>query len=248
MSIFNAPTFYSAPDRQTYSSGNFFIPQEKYTFGGMPRQVIPTGGITATTTANVLPRRILPFDQGDSGDDGNTIIGAKDPYAYTGPGSSKGTFNIEDIGEGTIDYEDIYYNPNNLSKADLAKMGLAYTLGGPITGIFQAIRTNKQREAREKAALQAELDREYGRRRADFADIRDGSAPSGGTWSGGEAAYSNPSTGISGGEFTDSLGNTDYQDAYDPGGGEKDGGFIDGTNRRMDFMGGGIANLVDIYD
>ena len=49
MSIFNAPTFYSAPDRQTYSSGNFFIPQEKYTFGGLPRQVIPTGGITATS-------------------------------------------------------------------------------------------------------------------------------------------------------------------------------------------------------
>jgi len=34
----------------------------------------------------------------------------------------------------------------------------------------------------------------------------------------------------------------------DYGGGEKDGGFIDGTNRRMDFMMGGLANLVDIYD
>ena len=248
MSIFNAPTFYSAPDRQTYSSGNFFIPQEKYTFGGLPRQVIPTGGITATTTANVLPRRILPFNQ-DSGDDGNTnIINNIDPYAYTGPGSSKGVFDEDDIREGTIDYNDIYYNPNNLSKADLAKMGLAYTLGGPITGIFQAIRTNRQREAREKARLQAELDREYGARRADFADIRDGSAPSGGTFDGGQAAYSNPSTGIGGGQFTDALGNVDYQDAYDPGGGEKDGGFIDGTNRRMDFMGGGLANLVDIYD
>jgi len=248
MSIFNAPTFYSAPDRQTYSSGNFFIPQEKYTFGGLPRQVIPTGGITATTTASVLPRRILPFGQGDSGDDGNTIIGAKDPYAYTGPGSSKGTFNIEDIGEGTIDYDDIYYNPNNLSRADLAKMGLAYTLGGPITGIYQAIRTNRQREAREKAALQAELDREYGKTRAQFADIRDGSAPGGGVFDGGQAAYTNPATGIGGGQYTDELGNVDYQDAYDPAEGNADGGFIDGTKRRIDFMGGGLANLVDIYD
>ena len=34
----------------------------------------------------------------------------------------------------------------------------------------------------------------------------------------------------------------------DYGGGEKDGGFIDGTNRRMDFMMGGLADLVDIYD
>mgnify|MGYP003144066395 CR=1 FL=1 len=39
-----------------------------------------------------------------------------------------------------------------------------------------------------------------------------------------------------------------YNDPFDPGGGEKDGGFIDGTNRRMDFMMGGLANLVDIYD
>jgi len=34
----------------------------------------------------------------------------------------------------------------------------------------------------------------------------------------------------------------------DYGGGEKDGGFIDGTNRRIDFMMGGLADLVDIYD
>ena len=34
----------------------------------------------------------------------------------------------------------------------------------------------------------------------------------------------------------------------DYGGGEKDGGFIDGTNRRIDFMIGGLADLVDIYD
>ena len=248
MSIFNAPTFYSAPDRQTYSSGNFFIPQEKYTFGGLPRQVIPTGGITATTTASVLPRRILPFGQGDSGDDGNTIIGAKDPYAYTGPGSSKGTFDIEDIGEGTIDYDDIYYNPNNFTRGDFAKMGVAYMLGGGPAGIFQAIRTNKQKEAREKARLQAELDREYGRTRAQFADIRDGSAPGDGVFDGGQAAYTNPATGIGGGQFTDELGNVDYQDAYDPAEGNADGGFIDGTKRRIDFMGGGLANLVDIYD
>ena len=43
---------------------------------------------------------------------------------------------------------------------------------------------------------------------------------------GGQAAYTNPDTGVGGGQFTDSMGNTDYQDAYDPGGGEKDGGII----------------------
>ena len=263
MSIFAAPSFYNQADQNIFTGGDRFITQERFRLGdpiqknisfnsgipsttaanmlppppfvpinqgGQGRQVIPTGGITATTTASVLPRRILPFDQGDSGDDGNTIIGAKDPYAYTGPGSSKGTFNIDDIGEGTIDYDDIYYNPNNLSKADLAKLGGAYLLGGPITGIYQAIRTNKQKEAREKARLQAELDREYGKTRAQFADIRDGSAPGDGTC-------------IGGGQYTDELGNVDYQDAYDPGG---DFNLADGG--RVGYIGGGIANLVDIYD
>ena len=32
-----------------------------------------------------------------------------------------------------------------------------------------------------------------------------------------------------------------YNDPFDPGGGEKDGGFIDGTNRRMDFSNGGLS-------
>ena len=39
-----------------------------------------------------------------------------------------------------------------------------------------------------------------------------------------------------------------YNDPFDPGGVEKDGGVIDGTNRRMDFMMGGLTDLVDIYD
>ena len=66
MSIFSAPSFYAAPDRQTYSAGNYFIPQEKYTFGGMPRYLMPSG-ITATTAANAIPP-ILPINQGGGGD------------------------------------------------------------------------------------------------------------------------------------------------------------------------------------
>ena len=68
MSIFSAPSFYAAPDRQTYSAGNFFIPQEKYTFGGVPRYLMPSG-ITATTAANAIPP-ILPINQGGGGDGG----------------------------------------------------------------------------------------------------------------------------------------------------------------------------------
>jgi len=39
-----------------------------------------------------------------------------------------------------------------------------------------------------------------------------------------------------------------YNDPFDPGGGEKDGGFIDGTNRRMYYMDGGLADMLEIYD
>jgi hypothetical protein len=39
-----------------------------------------------------------------------------------------------------------------------------------------------------------------------------------------------------------------YNDPFDPGGGEKDGGFIDGTNRRTYYMNGGLADMLEIYD
>ena len=57
---------------------------------------------------------------------------------------------------------------------------------------------------------------------------------------GDDSAYSSGKAGI--------QSDGSYNDPFDPGGGEKDGGFIDGTNRRMDFMMGGLADLVDIYD
>ena len=41
---------------------------------------------------------------------------------------------------------------------------------------------------------------------------------------------------MGGGQFTDSMGNVDYQDPYDPGGGEKDGGIIG-------YKKGGLATM-----
>ena len=46
----------------------------------------------------------------------------------------------------------------------------------------------------------------------------------------------------SGGETT-AGDDTSYSDPFDPGGGEKDGGFIDGSNRRKFFY-GGIASIL----
>ena len=237
MSIFNAPTFYSAPDRQTYSSGNFFIPQEKYTFGGLPRQVIPTGGITATTTASVLPRRILPFNQ-DSGGDDNIITGTKDPYGYTGPGSSRGTFNIEDIAEGTIDDEDIIRGPD-LTKAQLAKAYGNYAFLGPFAGGYSLYRASKANEQAEIDRINQEIALQYGslggigaeeaQRRQDEAG---GSVQSSDDYSsfGGRGDEGATGANFSGDFATDSA-------SYDLA----DGG-------RVGYMGGGITNLVDIYD
>ena len=64
---------------------------------------------------------------------------------------------------------------------------------------------------------------------------------------GGQAGSYGPG-GDSGRQFDSSGAEVGYNDPFDPGGGEKDGGFIDGTNRRIDFMMGGLADLVDIYD
>jgi hypothetical protein len=66
-----------------------------------------------------------------------------------------------------------------------------------------------------------------------------------------ERAYREETGGQGGSYSTGESGvqsDGSYNDPFDPGGGEKDGGFIDGTNRRMDFMMGGLADLVEIYD
>jgi len=63
----------------------------------------------------------------------------------------------------------------------------------------------------------------------------------GGQWVGGSPAYTHQGQG--GGEFIDTQGNIDYHDPYDPGGGEAQGGFIDGTNRRRSYFDGGLLSL-----
>ena len=96
----------------------------------------------------------------------------------------------------------------------------------------------EQEKRRQEAAFQAQLNRDQRRQRQrDLSTI--------------EQAYRDFASGRDDGYASGSAGvqsDGSYNDPFDPGGGEKDGGFIDGTNRRMDFMGGGLADLVDIYD
>ena len=78
--------------------------------------------------------------------------------------------------------------------------------------------------SQQAAADQARIDRAY---REDTGGDAGSYAPGGGS---GEHA-------------ADESGST-YTDPFDPGGGEKDGGFIDGSNRRVPFFYGGLARLL----
>ena len=101
----------------------------------------------------------------------------------------------------------------------------------------------EQEKKRQEEAFQAQLKKEQReRRQQDLATIESAYDRFS---RGDDSAYASGEAGIQ----KDSSGTeVGYNDPFDPGGGEKDGGFIDGTNRRMDFMMGGLADLVDIYD
>jgi len=81
----------------------------------------------------------------------------------------------------------------------------------------------KQEQERQRQSDQARVDRAY----------REETGGQGGSYSTGES-----------GQQSDGS----YNDPFDPGGGEKDGGFIDGTNRRTYYMNGGLADMLEIYD
>ena len=106
----------------------------------------------------------LKYIQEGGGDGGDNDTGPKD-YGYTGPGStgSVGGFNIDDIGEGTIDDEDIENNPTgSLGIVDALRAMGAFTFGGPINAGFsinKSINRNKQKEIDK---INAEIDAQYG--------------------------------------------------------------------------------------
>ena len=226
MSIFNAPTFYSAPDRQTYSSGNFFIPQEKYTFGGMPRQVIPTGGITATTTANVLPRRILPFDQGDGGDGGGIVDITKTDPTFDYETEAYGLKDLSAAEKGLTEEEQEALN--NLRNPNTTK-GMFGTTAGMIFGFldpFTAMASLKYQRDRQQKQLEQEV-REAAQQ-ADFDSIM--------------------SQGNNQQDFYNSLNEGKGSTAVSGNPNTSGAGDAPGYSGPSTFAGGGLVDLVDIYD
>ena len=225
MSIFSAPSFYAAPDRQTYSAGNYFIPQEKYTFGGVPRYLMPSG-ITATTAANAIPP-ILPINQGGGGGDGPG--GGFDTSAPEDQSTTADDFGFGlegddpsmNMTEEEKDAIDAYNNPATTK-------GMLGTAFGSVLGFidpFTAIASlNYQRNKAKEAAM------EQARAAATAA-----------------RAAENKAAGR-GGYQSDFAQDSDFMDGpsgagYGMGASDKGGSDTMGS-----FMNGGLVDLVDIYD
>ena len=192
--------------------------------------------------ANTGPSGIMSLDsQGDytadrspgsnsaTSNNSDNDTGPKD-YGYTGPGStgSVGGFNEYDIEEGTIDDEDIENNKAQLSKMDMVKAGLSGVFLGPIAGGSSLYRSQKKAEKEMRDKIDADIaadiaasDYKYG--------ISDARLTAGGATQETMDSYSDNQGGYAG------ASTEDY------GGGEKDGGFIDGTNRRPFNSGGRIG-------
>ena len=153
-------------DKERYDAGNKFLSQDPYLQNFQARAPI-TFNVSPNMNTGIMSPLIYPYPiipQGGDGDGGGGIINTKDPYGYTGPGSSAGTFNIDDIAEGTIDDEDIIRSPN-LTKAQLAKAFGSYAFGGPFgpfAGAYSVYRSNKANEQAERDRINQEIALQYG--------------------------------------------------------------------------------------
>jgi len=93
----------------------------------------------------------------------------------------------------------------------------------------------QQEKRKEKGIKQVEMQQKI--KAAEAAAAAQG-PQGGGTWVGGAPAYTYQGQG--GGEYRDTLGNIDYHDPYDPGGGEAHGGLMRTHSRGRPFSRGGI--------
>lgn len=192
-------------------------------------------------------------DFNDSGDQGNPPGGNTNAgYGYSGVDG----FSLGDIGEGTVDKDDYTFGMQVNDAVRGAKTTLSglpdrvkdYVKSGGLLGLgvkgvgkvfnygrnvlSQGLQSLRDKQAEEKAladamaVAQAEIDR------MGYKDYGQGAATGGGGYNDGDGgSYSGAST-------------QDYS------GGEKDGGFIDGTNRRIGFAEGGSywQTVQEAYD
>ena len=206
---------------------NPFSPTEGISYEGDGSPVSYANSGIMSQSPIPAPLKYIPRE---GGGDGRVDLGPKD-YGYTGPGStgSVGGFNIDDIGEGTIDDED-------LDTPGMSKIGAAKTLGsfafmGPLAGIFSAYRNNQKEKQKEIDKINEKINKQYGynTQSNDGSGLNDG--PDGGyTGSGNEGVSKSDPT---------------HSDNYDMKNGGRAGYFFGGrvnykAGGRINFRGGGM--------
>ena len=169
------------------------------------------------------------------------LLGGKMTEKY-GKGTSGITFNAATGMFEAIDDEDQKAIDAALKATQMNKMNIT-KLNFYRDKVKERNDFREQEKARQEEAFQAQLNQQQRDQRQ--ADLASEAAAYDRFSRGDDSAYASGAAGIQ----RDSSGTeVGYNDPFDPGGGEKDGGFIDGTNRRIDFMMGGLTDLVDIYD
>ena len=158
---------YTGVDLDRYNAGNKFYSQDRYLQGiGLDKPAITFNPSNSNTgiMSQYPGGKLLKFPQygGDGG--GGPIDPGGPDYGYTGPGStgSPEGFNIDDIGEGTIDDEDMPTGPN-LSLMDMVRAGGAYMLGGPLGTANSLRRSNNRSRQAEIDRINQEINLDYGK-------------------------------------------------------------------------------------
>ena len=212
--------------------------------------------IEPLTGIKTIPEPIKPFINQGGDDGGITTVASNDGFGggYKSPYEDENVRTyLEDIGEGTIDYGDQKIL-NKMKLEDLLKKTPYYLLNSIIP--FSGTLLNKYVEKKkiEKVLEEARIKREEEQRIADAAakELEERMTNIGNVTAAQQAqadadyqrmqrAYREDTGGGGGSYATGESGvqsDGSYNDPFDPGGGEKDGGHIDGTNRRRYGMGG----------
>ena len=171
-------TNYTGVDLDRYNAGNKFYSQDRYLQGiGLDKPAITfnpsrsnTGIMSQYPGGKLLKYPIIP--QYGDGDGGGLIDPGGPDYGYTGPGStgSPGGFSIDDIGEGTIDDEDIIEGPG-LSRMDMVRAGGAFMVGGPLNIMSSLGMSNNRNKQAEIDEINADINAQYGTPSAESGSI-----------------------------------------------------------------------------
>jgi hypothetical protein len=253
-----AYNFLAPIDQKVRDDGYKFVSQDKYLQNpfGATSGISYAGDGSPVSYANsgimsgyMTPPKIIYPPINESGGDGPVDPGPPD-YGYTGPGStgSVGGFNIDDIGEGTIDDED--EEEESLGIVDGLRAIGAFTIGGPfntMSSLNKSINRNKQKEIDR---INTEINARYGpsdpglrgndgtpgfgiNAQGNFTNQFDGGDP--GQGSGDTESQTNSQAGVG--------GFADYAD------GGRVGYFFGGrvnykAGGRVSFKNGGLASIL----